>query len=315
MRYLCLFALLSCAILTASGQTTRNATHLVPTGKGWGQITPQPAPGAGTVKKTPTANGIYYHGGPVMVGNVHIYFIWYGNFVNGPAKSDSPMTQDLLTELFSEGGLGASSYARINSSYSNGAGNVSGNFALAESVFDYYSYGTSLSDATVGSVVANAIGNRALPRDTNGIYFVLTSSDVSETSGFCTQYCGWHNHATIDGVDIKYAFVGNSDRCPSACVEQVQSPNGDSGADTMASIMAQQTNEAINDPDLSGWYDSSGEESGDKCAWRWGPVNGTIGERAYNVTAAGHDWLLAMNWENARGGGCDLELGGAFYGQ
>jgi Phosphate-induced protein 1 conserved region len=316
VKYLCLVTILSCAIFSASAQTARNATHLVPNGKGWGEIIPgQQPPGAGAVKKGPTTNNIYYHGGPVMTGTVNLYFIWYGNFVSGPAKSDSLTTQDLLADLFGQGGLGGTPYARINTTYNDKGHAVTGNFALTESVFDYYSYGTSLSDATVASVVGNAIGNHALPRDSNGIYFVLASSDVNETSGFCTHYCGWHGRSTIEGVDIKIAFVGNPDRCPSACEEQIDSPNGDSGADAMAATMALETNKVINDPDLNAWYDTNGNESSDKCAWKWGPVEGTIGQRAYNVTVAGHDWLLPMNWENARGGGCDLELGGKFYGQ
>jgi hypothetical protein len=302
---------LSCAIVGVEGQTARNATHLVPNGKGWGEIfSGQAAPGAGTVAKTVVTNSIFYHGGPVMAGSVHLYFIWYGNFVNGPAKSDGATTQDLLTALFGEGGLGDSAYARINATYNDSTQAAAGNYALTESVFDYYSRGHNLSDATVAAVVDNAITSRALPRDTNGIYFVLGSSDVSESSGFCTQYCGWHNHATIDGVDIKIAFVGNADQCPSACEEQTESPNGDSGADAMAATVANEINDAVNDPDLNAWYDANGNESGDKCVWKWGALNGTLGERAYNVTVAGHDWLIPMNWENSRGGGCGLILGG-----
>jgi hypothetical protein len=151
--------------------------------------------------------------------------------------------------------------------------------------------------------------------DTSGVYFVLTSSDVNETSGFCTRYCGWHTHSTIGGRDIKYAFVGNPDRCSRACEAQTTSPNGDSGADGMASIMAHETEEAISDPDLNAWYDSSGEENADKCAWKWGPTTGTVGHGAYNQTLAGKHWLLQMNWENARAGGCDQMLGGTFYTQ
>jgi len=67
--------------------------------------------------------------------------------------------------------------------------------------------------------------------------------------------------------------------------------------------------------DLNAWYDTKGEENGDKCAWKWGPVKGTLGNGAYNITVAAHNWLIQMNWENARGGGCDQKLGGSFYSQ
>ena len=41
------------------------------------------------------------------------------------------------------------------------------------------------------------------------MYFVLTAAGVAETSGFLSQYCGWHTHATINGSDLKYAFIGD----------------------------------------------------------------------------------------------------------
>jgi hypothetical protein len=165
---------------------------------------------------------------------VSLYFIWYGNFVNGPAPSDSILTQNLLTALFSNGGLGGSAYARINSTYGDSYRKVTGNFALVESANNYYSRGSKLSDTSVAGIVSSAIASRVLPKDPNGLYFVLTSSDVAETSGFCSQYCGWHSRGRILGADIKFAFVGNPDRCPNACEEQLVSPNGDSGADAMA---------------------------------------------------------------------------------
>ena len=82
------------------------------------------------------------------------------------------------------------------------------------------SYKASLTDSDVQAVVANALTSNALQTDPKGVYFVLTSADVNESSGFCTQYCGWHTHANINGADIKYAFVGNPDRCPSSCSAQ-----------------------------------------------------------------------------------------------
>ncbi len=93
-----------------------------------------------------------------------------------------------------------------------------------------------------------------------------TSSAVAESSGFCTKYCGWHSSSTIGGTDIRFAFVGNPNRCPSACEMQTVTPNGDGGADGMASIMVHEVSETVTDPNLNAWYDSSGNESADKCA-------------------------------------------------
>ena len=305
--------------MSLSAQTAREAAHMAPTGKSWGaelmegnpphRIFFPPHAGTGT------NNGIYYHGGAIMPGNVKVYFIWYGNFSTGPAASDNNTTVSLLTSLFSAGGLGGTPYARINSTYFDSKQAVSGNFALAASASDAYSHGKQLSDSSVGAIVAGTISHHLLPKDSNGIYFVLTSSDVGESSGFCSKYCGWHSRANISGTDIKFAFVGNPDRCPASCEEQLISPNNDSGADAMASVIAHETIESISDPDLNAWYDLNGNENADKCAWKWGPVNGIPGNGAWNLTAAGRNWMIQMNWENSRGGGCDQAVGGRFYSQ
>jgi hypothetical protein len=63
-------------------------------------------------------------------------------------------------------------------------------------------------------------------------------------------------------VNVKYAFVGNTDRCPSSCKgNPTNAPNGNSGADGMASILAHELNEAVTDPLLDAWFDASGNET------------------------------------------------------
>lgn len=306
-----LFVLLG--VSQASAQYVGDEHHPVPTGKGWAEESAYAPLALAT-----TGNRISWYGGPVMHGNVRVYYIWYGNWTRSWPSTNSQSTVNLLNALFAAtGGIGGSPYARINTTYgeiSSGVTSyVTGNIALARSTTDGYSQGNRISDEQVGTIVARALSSGRLPKDENGIYFVLTSSDVSETSGFCTQYCGWHTSDIILGADIKYAFVGNPARCPSACEAQTISPNNNSGADGMASIMAHEAVETLTDPDLDAWYDSRGYENADKCAWRFGPTIGQIGRGAYNQTFGTHHWLIQMNWENSRGGGCAQKLGGAFY--
>ncbi len=251
MRQLILVLAVFTGVAASFAQTTRTATHLVPTGKGWAVSVPMDhAEFAPDIVKT--GNGILYHGGPVMHGSpVHAYFIWYGNWTNGPKTSDHEDTVNLIHTLFGPThGMGGSSYFKITTTYGDATGNASGNLDELASVTNSYSRGKQLTDADVQVVVLHAISS-GLPKDGNAIYFVLTSSDVAETSGFCTRYCGWHNHVNLEGTDIKYAFVGNPDRCPSACEAQSQSPNGDSGADGMVSIMSHEAVETVIDPDLN----------------------------------------------------------------
>ncbi|MDQ1514563.1 MAG: hypothetical protein QOE80_393, partial [Actinomycetota bacterium] len=172
---------------------------------------------------------------------------------------------------------------------------------------DNYSQGTTLSDAGVQKVVSSAIGSKRLPMDTNGVYFVLTSSDVKESSGFLTQYCGWHTHGTISGADIKYSFVGDPSRTLAACAAQtLTSPNGNTSADAMVSVIAHELEESVTDPDLNAWYDSRGYENADKCAWTFGTTSAVGNGSLANMTLGSRNFLIQQNWVNASGGSCAL---------
>jgi hypothetical protein len=237
-----------------------------------------------------------YHGGPLMTGTVNIYYIWYGNWSGNTATG-------ILTGLAMS--IGGSPYFNINTTYSYGSSKISNSVNYIASTTDNYSQGKSLSDAQIQTVVSSAITSGRLPKDTNGVYFVLTSADVTANSGFCTQYCGWHTHGTISGSDIKYAFIGNPDRCPSSCEEQTTGPNGNAGADGMASIIAHELEEATTDPDLNAWYDRRGSENADKCAWTFGTTYTSNGAKA-NMRLGGRDYLIQQNWVNSGSGFCAI---------
>jgi hypothetical protein len=259
------------------------------------------ARGVGTLREANTSgtksSAIVYHGGPVLLGPVHVYYVWYGDWSGRTAPT-------ILGDFASS--LGGSAYWNIQTSYYDGAGHaVSNAIALAGTTTDAYSQGSSLSSTGVLAAVTNAITNGALPLDANGIYFVLTSKDVAQ-GGFCSSYCGWHDHATVSGVDLKYAFVGDASRCPSACAAQTTSPNGDYGADAMASVIAHEAEEATTDPDLDAWYDRRGQENADKCAWTFGTSYKAANGSLANVRLGSRDDYLQQNWLNVSMGRCAL---------
>jgi hypothetical protein len=236
------------------------------------------APTAGsTGVQTPN---ITYRGGPVM-GTPNVYLIWYGNW-NRTNGSDTLEGQTIVNDFLY--GLSGSPYYVTNASYST----PSGLFNVKGASTDSYSQGSTLSDRKVANIVANAINSGALPKDGNGIYFVLSSSDVAETSGFCSRYCGWHTYGTLGGTNIKYAFVGNSNRCLNACAAQTSGPNGNAGVDGMVSVIAHELEEANTDPNLNAWYDANGAEDADKCAWTFGQnLSQTSSGAYYNMTLPG----------------------------
>jgi hypothetical protein len=296
VRFVILSSLLAAAACGGTEQFDDQSVDVQPDGRGGGVASEYLAPAKpGTDAAPSKGNGISLHTGGVILGTTNVYYIWYGNWSGNTATS-------ILTDFASN--VGGSPYFNINTTYYNSAGtHVSNSVHYAGSTTDSYSQGTSLSDAAIQTVVSSAISSGRLPKDTNAVYFVLTSSDVTASSGFCTQYCGWHTHGTISGSDIKYSFVGNPDRCPSSCAAQTVGPNGNAGADGMASIVAHELEEAVTDPDLNAWYDSRGQENADKCAWTFGTQYTVNGAKA-NVKLGTRDYLIQRNWVNAAGGYC-----------
>ncbi len=297
---LCISALFSTTSAFA-GTAAGIGADLVPSGKGFGvpgnseafqKPNGQGKPGGGGT----SSNGISYHGGPLLLGTSKIHFIWYGNSSWPTASASS-----ILTNLAQS--LGGSNYFNINTTYYNGSNtHISNSVNFSGSTTHSETYGTSLSDAQIQQVVADTG-----PTDTNAVYFVLTGPDVTASSGFCSQYCGWHTHGLINGLDIKYSFVGNAaTQCPTSCMAQTTSPNGDAGADGMASVLAHEFEEAATDPDLNAWYDRRGQENADKCAWTFGTQSTASNGSKYNVVLGGKNYLIQQNWVNAGGGYCSM---------
>ena len=182
---------------------------------------------------------ISYHGGPLLTGTVNAYFIWYGAW----AAEDRAILETLISQLSS------SQYFHINDSYHDASLlHHPSQVRLAGFTSDNYSWGTTVDDNAIFAIVSGAIAGGQMQVlfpfptgavDPNGVYFVLTSPDVTVLDGFCSENCGWHGSRLTGGQQIKYAFVGNSGwQCPDACEEQTgSSPNDNPGIDGMASVM------------------------------------------------------------------------------
>ena len=243
---------------------------------------------APTAGGTGTLTPIMPHSGIVMVAP-KAYLIWYGNWTQSNG-SDTPAGQAIVRDFLHA--VGSSPYYSINTTYTG----VSGSVSVAGETTVAGSSGSRLSDSGVRNIVVNAINSGALgSADPNGVYFVLTSSNIAK-SGFCTQYCGWHTYTTVGSTPIKYSFVGNANRCLNACAAQTVGPNGNAGVDGMVSVIAHELEEANTDPLLNAWYDSSGAENADKCAWTFGQSL-TLGSNGayYNMTIGARNYLIQRN--------------------
>jgi Phosphate-induced protein 1 conserved region len=251
------------------------------------------------IAAAPTAGGttalsaMNYANGQLIYQPV-IYLIWYGNW-NQTNGSDNAGGQQIIREWAN--GIGGSAHYALNSSLSVTNYPISGSAVYGGETTDTGT-STRLSDANIQSIVSKSITSGRLPNNPNGVYFVITSSNVNESSGFCTQYCGWHTSATISGIGkVRYSFVGNANRCITSCAAQSVSPNGNAGVDGAVSVLTHELEEANTDPDpRSGWTDSSGAENGDKCAWTFGTTLTKLASGAfYNMSFGGRNWLIQRN--------------------
>jgi hypothetical protein len=280
MKKVCLgLALTLCIAVFAQGQSDSNIHALRP-------FNPDAQP--------PQTGTISYNGGPVFETAPTVYIVWYGKWT----KKDKSIIDGYFTNL------GGSTMNKINTRYSDGANKFipnKVNHATTNDYQDNYSLGKNLTggDGAIHTIVRNAIKKKKLPADKNGIYFVLTATDVT-FPGMCTQLCGYHSPATdiVSGDVIKYSMVGNPAQCPrnceaSAVVGDSGSPNNDPGADGTVNIMWHEFSESASDPEVNlqtAWAGQCGE-NGDCCAWFFGTLKTDNNGHKYTNTIKGKNYI------------------------
>lgn len=243
-----------------------------------------------TTGGTTATSPITYHGGPVM-GTPAIYLIFYGNW-NQTSGSNTPAGRQIIIDWAQS--IGGTSRYSINDSFDTSGNNVSGTATYGGVTVRTGTYKTRLRDSDILTEVDNTVRSGALGAfNPNGVYFLITSSDVTATSGFCTQYCGWHTYSARTYGRLKYSFIGNAARCLTSCAAQSISPNNNPGVDGSISILTHELEEAHTDPELNAWFDASGAENSDKCAWTFGHFQFQTANGSWaNVSAGGRNFLI-----------------------
>ncbi|MBC7463497.1 MAG: hypothetical protein H7227_04450 [Actinobacteria bacterium] len=243
----------------------------------------------------------YIMGGPI-VANPNSYVIWYGNWDSQSCTPTpgSDSTASIINDLVTN--IGDSPWNNINATYYQIIKGirtfVSPSIKYSGCVVDSGSVGLSLDGSTgpqVSDVVNHVLNSNLLPKDPNGVYLVLTSSNVN-VNGFLTNFCGYHSFTANDSSKILYAFVGDPSASLGSCVSQVlRSPNNNPAADGMASVLAHELAEPISDPYFTSWFDQSGLENADKCSWKYGDVIQGANGSFSNMELGGRKFLIQQN--------------------
>jgi hypothetical protein len=179
-------------------------------------------------------------------------------------------------------GFSGSNYAKTSDEYTGSNGQVGPNNS-------YGGYAIDTSQATGGNQVSpilaevcKVIGTRAV---SNGYYPVYT--DVKRGNA---GYCAWHSYGSCGGTPVQIAFFFNLDNDP-GCDPQDSQTGHPQGVAALANVSAHELSEARSDPRNGGWYDASGAENGDKCAWTFNVP--------YVSFPNGTHWKLQGEWSNA----------------
>jgi hypothetical protein len=194
-------------------------------------------------------------------------------------------------------------------------------------------YSACVDDSQLQAEVDSLTAANGLPHNLSHIYVVYLpkavescflpgqTTSVGPNGQFCTinhqptaAYCAYHSEDPASAVyaDLAYPIYNSPTgfTCGSdARFPVVESPNRNPDADTEVSPTSHEVSEAITDPDTeTGWYDSSGFESGDECAYIFGATNGQAGG-LYNQTIFGLHFLTQQEASNrvfnASGGTAD----------
>ncbi len=228
-----------------------------------------------------------YHGGQVMEGTANAYAIFWeptGSFV-------SPTYNSLITRYFKD--IGSSSLYHNDTQYTDSSGKFASSATFAASWVDTQNYPSkTLSDANIQSEVTHAQSVNGWTTSLDNVFFVfLAKGENICTGGVCsfTTFCAYHSNF---GSTI-YAAMPYTGTNLAACGVQ-HSPNGDFDADSTINVTSHEQNEAATDPYGTAWFDATGNEIGDKCAWRFGSLNSQGGDVSWN----GDAYYVQKEWDN-----------------
>ena len=217
---------------------------------------------------------LVYHNGAIMTDSVVQAIFWGTSWTPSDDKIKG------LDRFYA--GVGGSPYMKTNTEYTGTKGTVVGTeVTYLGSVVDTTAVPRRTPDtAGIEAEVAKMISD-PVP---NGYYPVYLDQPRGHAG-----YCAWHSYGTAHGVPVQFGFFFKLDGdagCDPGDTRTVHSQ----GLEALANVSGHELSEAVTDPRNGGWWDKSGAENSDKCAWTF------KGDGL--VTLGGEDWKVQGNWSN-----------------
>jgi hypothetical protein len=304
------FLLAAAAVMPAAAASRNEGQRML-------GVVPPIVHGAKPARPTKT-NNLTYHGGPVQHGSRTYSIYW------GPANAWDAGYASTINSYFANVAHDSGKTSNVyysDTQYTDGAGAIAYNVIAGATYMDTAAYPANgcsdratsicLSDSQLQSEIQRvmtlngwtAVGSDGIQNE----YFVFTPRGVGSCAGSScaySTYCAYHSWIGSGAGAILYANMPYAVQnyriytCDSG-----QRPNGVT-ADATLNLLSHEHNETITDEQGNAWYDSQGNENGDKCAWNFGSVSGASGAQ-YNQTINGAHYYLQQEWSN-RSSGCVL---------
>jgi IPT/TIG domain len=274
---------------------------------------------------------VEYHGGPVMASNTNYAIYWDPPGAPAyPAGYEAGLNR-YFEDLAHDSG-GVLNTDSVLPQYGDSAGEsakYSSHFAGALTDTDAYPPNACtqakicFTDEQLRAELQAFVKANKLPIDLQHEYFLLTPPGVEscfEAAGNeCSagtppshaKFCAYHGDISVSGSALVYAndpYVAGL-----GCDLGEEHPNANVSDATIAGGLGHEHAESVTDPQLNAWYDSRGQEIGDKC--RTLKQNTEFGEPLgkapdgsnYNQVIDGDLYWYQQEWSNAAGG-CQQRL-------
>jgi len=196
------------------------------------------------------------HGGTILVANKTKAIFW------GSQWNTASFAGDKITGLDSFfGGFGGSGYAGTNTEYTGTNGKVTTSSTYLGHVID--AAAAPSGAPSVSAAVAEACKMTSNAPDPNALYLLYTATGAGNVG-----YCAWHSYGNCsNGAAVQVAYMPNIDGIAGCDPVDTYGTGHSHGLAAVANVTAHELSETITDPRNGGWYDSGGNENGDKCAW------------------------------------------------
>ena len=219
-----------------------------------------------------------YHGGKILTSTTTKAIFW--------GTSWGSYTGDKITGMDDwYSGFGGSNYAKTTTEYtgSNGTTTVGASSTYGGHIIDTSAASGGGSSSAILAEVCKVVTSP--DPSGNGYYAVYTDLPRGNAS-----YCAWHSAGSCNGQAIQFAFFWKLDG-DAGCDPQDTTTGHSQGLAAIANVSGHELAEAMTDPASPGaWYDGSGAENGDKCAWTFGGPSVTFSN--------GTKWKLQGEWSN-----------------